>query len=355
MRSAPKPSAVSDAYLVPPVPTVRISAAWGLPALATELGFDLGQALQDAGLPPDLFSSRENLVTYAQVEHLLLACEQRSGRDDFGLLLGQRTRLADMGLAGRAAMCAPTAGAGLHRFIEYFNVHSTASTVTLAESGDYATFTYGVSERGLRDTRHFQLAGVAISCNILQDLCGPEWRPVEVRCASRTPSDTKPYQRYFRSRVSFDANESSVLFERRWLAHPLPPVDPSQRREIEQAVREQRRQMLADFPGIVRLVLRKQLMLGDVTMPTVASRLSMHRRTLDRHLQHHGLTFRTVLESVREEAARHLLNDTNQPIQQVAETLRYASAASFSTAFRRRTGMTPREFRQRTRRAWLSL
>lgn len=350
MRSAPKPTAIAAADLVPPVPTLRISAAWGLPGLAQELGFDLGRALKDADLPADLFSSRENLATYAQVERLLLACEQRSGRDDFGLLLGQRSRLADMGLAGQAALCAATAGEGLRRFIEHFNLHDTAATVTLLESGEYAIFAYGVSEHGLGDTRHFQLAGVTIACNILQDLFGPEWRPVEVKFATRSPSDTRPCQRYFHARVAFDADESSIVFARHWLTRPLPPVGAQQQREIEQAVRRQRAQMRADFPGIVRRVLRKQVLLGDVSMPAVAARLAIHRRTLDRYLQRHGLTFGTVLESVREDVARQLLHDTNLPIQQVAETVRFASAASFSTAFRRRTGMTPREFRQRARK-----
>jgi AraC-like DNA-binding protein len=84
-------------------------------------------------------------------------------------------------------------------------------------------------------------------------------------------------------------------------------------------------------------------------MSVVASRLSMHRRTLDRHLQAHRTTYQELLESVREDVARLLLHDTDMPIQQIAESVRFASAASFATAFRRRTGMTPSEYRRRAR------
>jgi AraC-like DNA-binding protein len=349
MRSVSRRITVADADVVPPIATLRISAAWGLAGLLNDLGVDQDVVLADAGLSADLFSNRENLITYPQLERLLLAGEQRSGCDYFGMLLGQRARLADMGLAGQVALCQPTGGAGLRNFIDHFNLHDTAATVALIESGSFAQFAYAISEHGLSDTRQFQLAGVTIACNILQDLFGPDWLPVEVRFASRSPSNLRPFQKYFAAPLRFDADESAVLFERRWLERPLPKVDSQLRDDVERAVRKQRAEMLADFPATVRRVLRKQVLLGDISMSVGASRLSMHRRTLDRHLQAHHTTYQELLESVREGVARLLLHDTDMPIQQIAESVRFASAASFATAFRRRTGMSPSEYRRRAR------
>ena len=52
------------------------------------------------------------------------------------------------------------------------------------------------------------------------------------------------------------------------------------------------------------------------------------------------------MESIKEDIARQLLRDTQMPIQQVAESVHFSSAANFATAFRRRTGMTPSEYRR---------
>jgi AraC-like DNA-binding protein len=75
----------------------------------------------------------------------------------------------------------------------------------------------------------------------------------------------------------------------------------------------------------------------------------MHRRTLDRHLQKHGLRYGELVEGVEEAIARQLLRETDLHVQQVAESLRYSSAANFATAFRRWTGMTPSEYRRQAR------
>ena len=72
----------------------------------------------------------------------------------------------------------------------------------------------------------------------------------------------------------------------------------------------------------------------------------MHRRTLDRRLQRHGLRYSELLESVQADIARQLLVDTTMPVQDVAEALRFSNAANFATAFRRWTGVTPSEFRR---------
>ena len=343
----PVRTAVSDANLAPQVATLRISAVWGLPGLLHDLGMDLGAILDEARLPLDLFSDRENQLTYAQLERLLLACEKRSGCDYFGMLLGQRSGLAEMGLAGQVALHESTGGEALRSFIEHYNLHDTAATVALIESRGFARFVYAVSERGMNDTRQFQLGGVTIAFNILRDLFGPDWRPVEVTFASRRPSSLRPFQRFFGAPVQFDAAESAVVFAQRWMERPLPAVNQPLRREVQKAVRTQQTQMLADFPAIVRRVLRKQLLLGDFSMSDTAALLSMHRRTLDRHLQRHGVTYGELLETVREDVARQLLRDTEMPIQQIADSVRVSSAANFATAFRRRIGMTPSEYRRR--------
>ena len=343
-----RPGHVAPPDVVPLIATLRISAAWSLPGLVRELGLDLGRLLAESNLPPNLFTNRENPVTYAELERLRLACEQESQCDHFGFLIGQRAGLADLGLAGQAARCATEVGEALREFTSHFNLHNTAATVTLSVTQRYAQFAYVVSEQGLQDTRHFQLGGIACACNILRELCGPGWAPTVVRCASRSPSNPKILQKFFGAPIEFDADESCIVFPEQWLSRALPPVDPALRQQVAQAVRVQHATMLADFPATVRLVLRKQLQLGAIGMQDVAARLGMHRRTLDRRLQARGVTFGELLESVRLDVACQLLHDTAMPIGQVADTLHYGSAASFATAFRRGTGLTPTTFRRRS-------
>ena len=50
--------------MVPRVGTLRASAVWGLPDVLVTLGVEIDIVLDDARLPRDVFSSRDNVFTY---------------------------------------------------------------------------------------------------------------------------------------------------------------------------------------------------------------------------------------------------------------------------------------------------
>jgi AraC-like DNA-binding protein len=331
---------------VPAIGAARISVAWELPRVMQELGVDLGEVLDASGVRRDVFDDRENPIPYPALGRLLFECERRTGCDHIALLISRTTRLADLGLAGQVAFCAESVGTGLRRFVEFFNLHSSATTVSLIESGPLARLVYAISVPGMTHTRQLQLGSMVVAHNILQDLCGSTWRPALITVASRPPANPMPAQKFFHAPLRFDGDESALVFESHWLDQRLPHVDPLVRRRVEAEARAQRAAILSDLPATVRRILRKQLIVGDCSMDQLAAMLGIHRRTLDRHLQAHGVQYGELLESVRQDVARQLLRDTQLPVQQVAEALHFSSAANFATAFRRWTGVTPSEYRR---------
>jgi len=322
---------------------------WQLPKVMHEFGVDLGEVLEAAGVREDVFDDRDNLIPYAAYGRLLSECERRSNCEHIVLLVTRHTQLADLGLAGQVALCAETTGEGLQRFVEHFSMHSSASTVSLITSGNFARLVYAIDALGMTSTRQLQLGAMIVAHNVLRDLFGRKWMPTMVTVASRAPTDPRPVRKFFRVPVRFDSDESALIFEKHWLEQRLSAVDPLARQQVEAAIRVQRATILSDLPATIRRILRKQLIIGDCSMDRVAAMLGIHRRTLDRHLQEHGVQYGELLESVKVDVARQLLRDTKLQVQQVAEALHFSSAANFATAFRRWAGMTPSEFRREAR------
>lgn len=331
--------------------SVRVAIAWHLPAYLAEHGIALEEVLATAGLAASIFDSPDNTISYQAFARLLLECERRTGADGLGLEIGRHVRLRDFGLAGEAALCAETAGDGLRQFVEYFNLHSTASIASIVDHGEHLRFVYCISTLGLPDTRHLQAGGAVVCVNVLRDLFGPRWRPLSVEVACRLPGAHKAFERYFDARTRFDAAETAVHFEHRWLEVPLPPVDEHRRRELQAAARSRLESVQMDWPVTVRRLVRKQMLLGRFSMDDVARILGIHRRTLDRHLDEYGLQYGNLVEATRHDVAAQLLRETDLPVQRIAESLHYSSAANFATAFRRLEGMTPTCYRQQ-HRAW---
>ena len=71
----------------------------------------------------------------------------------------------------------------------------------------------------------------------------------------------------------------------------------------------------------------------------------MSARTLARRLAETGTNFARVVEGYRAAMARSMLRDSDLQITQIAFVLGYSDVTSFSTAFRRWTGMAPSVWR----------
>lgn len=327
--------------------SVRVAIVRQLPQYLACKGIDLAEFLDATGVAANAFESEDNRLQYPELERVLLEVERRTGLDDIGLELGRHTRLRDFGLAGELALCANTAGEGLGQFIEYFNLHSTATLISLLDQGDHVRFVYAISTAGLKDTRHFQSGAAVVGINVLRDLFGPRWRPLSVEVACRAPRSHKAFERYFDGRTHFDAPATAVHFEHRWLETALAQVDERRRQELQAVARARLEAMREDWPVAVRRLARKQMLAGRFSMDDVARMLGVHRRTLDRHLDDYGLQYGGLVEATRHEVASQLLRETSLPVQRIAETLHYSSAANFATAFRRLEGITPTEYRRR--------
>ena len=80
-----------------------------------------------------------------------------------------------------------------------------------------------------------------------------------------------------------------------------------------------------------------------------AGLLGMPVRTLQRRLQQNGVSYSQLVEKTRFEMACRLLIAHNARVSSVAKTLGYNDHGSFSRAFQRWAGMSPREYRRQSR------
>ena len=78
---------------------------------------------------------------------------------------------------------------------------------------------------------------------------------------------------------------------------------------------------------------------------TVARRLHMSVRTLQRLLEEESTTFKLVRDEVRAELSHTLLSDRGLKVATIARSLGYAEVASFSKAFTRWSGHSPSRYR----------
>ena len=323
---------------------VRIGPCMGIPALLRALAIDPALVVADAGLTLAVFDDPDNVVPYATLGRLVASCAQRSGLADVGLRIGGEARLESLGLVGSLMQNSPDVRAALESLAACMYV-AGGGWVSFRADESHAVLGYEIRQPGVPAADQIADGALAFGCNILRTLAGGEWAPTAVSLAHPAPADAGPYRRAFGPDVRFDAAVNAIVFPVRWLAQPLPGANDSVRRLVERQIREAGNAHAGIEP--MRRVLRMLVHAGEATEERLAHVFAMHRRTINRRLRAQGTTFRQLVDDVRFEVARHLLETTDLSVVHIAGTLSYADASAFTRAFRRWSQTTPAQWRQR--------
>jgi len=96
-----------------------------------------------------------------------------------------------------------------------------------------------------------------------------------------------------------------------------------------------------------RAVLLESLPAGISDVSSVARRLGISGRTLQRRLRDEGTSFKEVVRNLREELAHHYLHRTRHSASEIAYLIGFDQPSSFFRAFHEWTGSTPEAVRAR--------
>jgi AraC-like DNA-binding protein len=161
----------------------------------------------------------------------------------------------------------------------------------------------------------------------------------------------KPQQRYervFGSRLRFSAPHYELVFPSAFL-----DARPRNRDARLGSVLEEHVTSLldavppADFVTSVRIALQARFSEGDASLEAVARALHLSARTLRRRLGDHKTSFREQLEELRADLGRTRVADASRPLKAIAAELGFSDQSTFQRAFKRWTGLTPAQYRDR--------
>jgi AraC-like DNA-binding protein len=163
-----------------------------------------------------------------------------------------------------------------------------------------------------------------------------------------TPAE---FRSFLASDVEFDADADEIVFPSQIASLPIVGADTYLNRLLRQYADETlaRQPARHSVRANVERVLPQLLPHGKGNTSEVARQLGLSCRTLSRSLLAEGVTFTKILEEVRAALARRYLRDCQLPVSEIAWLVGYQEVGSFTHAFKRWTGMTPRQFRSSDR------
>ncbi len=321
--------------------------------LLTQFGIDQGLSLEtclqgldiDRALLDDPHAEVEPKLELQLIDNLVRHCPPRPG---LGLLTGRSYRLSNFGIWGFAMLSSPTLLAASNIGLRYLGLTYVFHDLVLEEHGEEIHLLL-VPHALPQELRAFVLErDLAAMLHILRELLGQEPSLLRVELTLPEPDDASLYHNELGVLPHFGQATNRAVFTRHLLELPLAGANPQAAQICEEQCQRllAKRSQLSGLAGRVRSLLVEHP--GQLPgMEQVAARLHLTTRTLRRHLDAEGHTFRQILEEVRKTLAEEMLATGGLTLEEISERLGYGEASNFFHAFARWNGVTPRQFQRR--------
>ena len=313
----------------------------------TRLGYDAEALLRGANLSSADLSDPDAEIPGDACRRFFEGAHATQRLPNIGARLGAATPIGAFPLLDYLVLTCETVGGALEQLVRYFRVVAAPCALSVVHDDDAARL---ISSPG-SDSFNAQYQASIVLHHLRVETNGA----VRVRHVSLVtePEDRRDLEQLLGCPVRSPAPWSGIEFPRDALEIPLRRRDPALRAMLEDHARALTVGAPPDQPSIVdavRAALTSRFGHGVPDVETMARRLGLATRTLQRRLAAAGATYQQVVDLTRREAAERLLSDASLGVGQVAFLLGFSEPSAFHRAFKRWHGVTPQEYRRRHRR-----
>jgi AraC-like DNA-binding protein len=322
--------------------TFTLHPGWRL--LLRDLGIRPANVLRRAGLPEDLLTREAAQLSTAQFFNYWRGLEEEVADPTLPILICEAVSIESFDAPLFAAMCSPNLNVAVQR-VSCFKrlLGPMALHVEITETRT----TIGIEF--LDKTLEPPIGLVAMELVFFVQIARLATREKLLPLAITTPEPPQPaaaYTTYF-GRAIEAGPLHTVTFAARDAMRPFLTANAGMWDFFEPELRKRLCELdeTATMFDRVRGALLELLPSGSASLQAVAAKLAVSTRTLQRRLQAEGQRFQLVLDSTREELARHYLKSSTLSGSEISFLLGFEDPNSFFRAFQHWTGQTPEQIR----------
>lgn len=284
---------------------------------------------------------RVPLVTW---ENWLKQLTRTQRSPDFALSIGALTDHRHLGLLAHLTRYAPTLASALEDYLCFEGLQYGATWGRLANVPE------GVGLRWFNPPildPVVQIVGISSFYAYIRKYYSAK-NVIRVSFTIPTPDDTSAYDKYFDCPVEFGQPFLQLLFPHHAMQLPVGHRDEALRERLQSVSTQSLNlsdpaneliQNLVDF-------MQDSLPEGGAVLERFAEKRCASPRAIQKQLATFDLNFRKLLNSVRQNAAIHFLEDPALSLAEVAFLLGYSEQSAFNHAFFGWFGKTPKTYRE---------
>jgi AraC-like DNA-binding protein len=345
----------------PPLSYASALRAWLLAArdTAQRHGVDADALLKKVGLDLGHEPGQEADPMSRHPAHLGLAFWQEAMRASGEELLGMDVALNFLPLnfnaLGYALMASENLGEMYLRLARFAHIVSDAADLrfTRGEGASCLTLT-GDSAllSSVDDVTRWSIFDYAVLTIIRGSrmLYGRDFMPLELRLQRRRPAEHHRLERVLRCVPVYGCADNAIVVDNAMLDKALSFANLAVVRASEDTLERYSAQWASQDPSAqlqaqLAKLFKDALPSGEPRQDDVATRLGLSLRSLQRRLAEQGSSYRDVLNQTRHSLALDHLAQAELSVGEIAFLLGFSEVSAFTRAFKRWTGVSPREWR----------
>jgi AraC-like DNA-binding protein len=316
------------------------------------LGLPLAKLCAAAGMTPEELMDPDARIPTAVHWALWREAERLSGDPSLGFHTAEAIPMTALGgPIGQLAAVSETGLDAVRLVARYGRLISDGFHIELHEDETTVTLELRLAGivAGIEDAsaRHSYESFFAVLWRMSREMFAEPPTPTRVSFRHSPPPDVAAYERFFGCPVVFSAPAYRIQTPRRLLEQPTIASQPRAATRLQDLLESELRTRGADFTVAVAEQIRAALEQHERPTPaSIARRLAIGQRTLQRRLREEGSSFSKIFEREQRDLAVALLRHGSRVID-VAYAVGFGDATNFSKAFRRWTGASPSAYRAR--------
>lgn len=324
--------------------TYSLDTTWRV--LFKDLGIDAANVLRRAGLPDDLLQNANARLPVTDYYRLWGGIEAETQDPGLPIRICEAARSETFSPPFFAALCSPNLLVAGQRIAKFKPLVAPIKLDVVEHEN-----TVSVEFLWLDDPvpKPATLVMMELMISVAVARIGTRERVAPVEVMTNNPIDANGRcEEYLGTKITCGPT-NKVTFRKEDALKPFLTSNAGLWEAFEPGLRQRLNDLEANTSTVCRVkaVLLEGLPSGRTSIDTVASRLAMSKRTLQRRIEAEGFSYQDVLMQTRRSLAQHYLGNTSLPVPEISFLLGYEEPNSFYRAFRAWTGTTPEQFTAR--------
>lgn len=311
------------------------------------LNIDTDAFLRSLGIDPAIAKSPDGYIpieTYLRIQE---EAARYTNDSCFGLHMGEFAEAGSWSILGYMMMNCTNLGEAFEKSARYSRIIGNLIQGEAHFQLNKIKVVLFTPSHAPKMSRHCFESTFSSTVRMMRTLTGVNLNPLNVTFTYPVPESTAEYERIFRCPVFFGEKENSFTISTGIIYTPILLPNP----ELLQYFENYAQEFLAEMErqnehtqAVTRIILSR-MDDEDLSIKKVAKEMSVSVRTLQNRLKEEGVVFSDLLQETREKLAKKYLHE-NYTVEDITYLLGFSEPSVFRKAFKKWSGVTPREYRQ---------